>query len=306
MITPLILQIQEAALDSKSSVTDALRKAKIACLKLGLIEFGNWVDLELNGYVDKKVADLPEYRKLHGIPEAFNPYQCWRPIIFCSPEQQKNLSFAPIGMTIAAIEDSLRDANSNGAFIMPYPPGLHHELRKSLKNWGDDLHIKLDVLQVAHILHTVRNILLDWTLAMEKQGILGENLMFPPEERETSASVTARTVNNFHIEQVASFVQNAENSIVQGRIDSTLNLRKGACQLAQQVEQLLPAVHLEQSLQNETYAALDELKEAANSTSPDSGRLRKALESLKRVLAPAGEHLLKIAVDATVAKLIGS
>jgi hypothetical protein len=67
MTTPLILQIQEAALDSKSSVTDALRKAKIACVKLELAEFGNWVDLELNGYIGK-VSELPEYRKLRGIP----------------------------------------------------------------------------------------------------------------------------------------------------------------------------------------------------------------------------------------------
>jgi hypothetical protein len=55
MTTSLILQIQEAALDSKSSVTDALRKAKIACVKLGLTEFGNWVDLELTGYIGKKL-----------------------------------------------------------------------------------------------------------------------------------------------------------------------------------------------------------------------------------------------------------
>ncbi len=59
MSTPLILQIQQAAPDSKSSVTDALRRAKIACVKLELTEFGNWVDLELNGYMDKKVEETP-------------------------------------------------------------------------------------------------------------------------------------------------------------------------------------------------------------------------------------------------------
>ena len=105
MSTPLILQIQQAALDSKSSVTDALRRAKIACVKLELTEFGNWVELELNGYMDKKVEELPQYRKLHGIPEAFNPYQGWNPIIFQEPEQQKMWSLAPIGMSIAALED---------------------------------------------------------------------------------------------------------------------------------------------------------------------------------------------------------
>jgi hypothetical protein len=101
-------------------------------------------------------------------------------------------------MPIAALEDSLRDANSEGAFIMPYPPELDHKIRKSL-NWGDDIRIRLNSLDCANILHAVMNILLDWTLAMETQGILGENLTFSPEERERSA-----------------FVQNAENSVVQG------------------------------------------------------------------------------------------
>ena len=60
-----------------SSVTDALRKAKLACKKLDLREFGNWVDLELTGYMNKSSDEVPEYRKLHGIPEAFSPYQGW-------------------------------------------------------------------------------------------------------------------------------------------------------------------------------------------------------------------------------------
>jgi hypothetical protein len=209
-------------------------------------------------------------------------------------------------MAIGAIEDSLRDAKSTGAFYVPYPPEISHELRKSLNvNWINDLHIALNLLDCPYILHAVRNILLDWTIAMEKQGVVGGNLTFSPEERERSTSATAQTINNFHIQQVGSFVQNAENSVVQGGIESTLNLAAGVRNLVQQVEQLLPAAHLERSLQKETLAALDELKEVADSTSPDSGRLRKGLESLKRVLAPAGEHLLKIAVDAAVTKLLG-
>src|SRR5207237_8337181 len=130
----LILQIQEAALDSHSSVTDALRKAKVACAKLDLREFGDWIDLELEGYMDKPVERLPQYRKLHGIPKAFSPYQGWQPIIFRSNRQLENLSFAPIGMAIFAIESSLRDATAEGEFHFPYPPETLQELMKSL-NW---------------------------------------------------------------------------------------------------------------------------------------------------------------------------
>src|SRR5207248_1197071 len=302
----LILQIQEAALDSHSSVTDALRKAKVACAKLDLREFGDWIDLELEGSMDKPVESLPQYRKLHGIPKAFSPYQGWQPIIFRSNRQLENLSFAPIGMAIFAIESSLRDATAEGEFHFPYPPETLQELMKSL-NWGpSNIQVALSPPQVASIIESVRNILLNWTIDMERQGVLGHNFVFNQEEQMKSVLATAQTINNIHIGQVGSFVQSAENAIIQGEIASTINLRNGVRSLAEQVEQLLPASKLPPQLQRETRAALNELKDAADLPEPDSGRLRRGLQTLKRVLAPAGEHLLKIAVDAAVTKLTGA
>ena len=49
------------------------------------------------------------------------------------------------------------------------------------RNWGDDIHIKLNGLDRANILHAVRNILLDWTLAMEKLGMGNYVLDVEPE-----------------------------------------------------------------------------------------------------------------------------
>lgn len=173
-------------------------------------------------------------------------------------------------------------------------------------NWEpSNIQIALTVSQIAGIIEAVRNILLERTIEMEKQGVLGHDLLFTEEERDKSVLATAQTVNNFNIGQVGAFVQNAENTLVQGGIDSTLNLASGVRDLVQQVEQFLPAANLPATLQEEARTALDELKEAANNAKPDSGRLRKGLETLKRVLAPTGEHLLKIAVDAAVTKLIG-
>jgi len=43
-------------------------------------------------------------------------------------------------------------------------------------------------------LHAVRNILLDWTIEMEKLGVLGNDLIFTQEERTKSAEATAQTV----------------------------------------------------------------------------------------------------------------
>jgi hypothetical protein len=303
MAAPLIIQIQEATLDTKSSITDALRKAKLACTKLSLTEFGNWVDLELNGYMGKRAAELPEYRKLHGVPQAYSPYQGWQPIVFKSTKPLKSVSFAPVGMPISAIESLVRSANSGGVFHFPYPPELHQKLMESL-NWGpSNIQIQLGHSQVVNVIDAVRNMLLDWTIEMEKQGILGNDLIFTPEDRMKAA--TTHPVNHIHIGKVGAFVQHADRSVVQGGIESVLGLTEGVRNLVEQVEQLLPAANLPVQVQKDTHAALGELRTETASTSPDIGRLQRGLESLKRVLSPAGEHLVKIAVDAAVTKLLG-
>lgn len=302
MTEPLILQIQQAAIDSNSSVTDALRKAKIACVKLGLTEFGKWVDRELSGYMDMKVADLPPYRQLRGTPEGFNPYHGWYPIIFNSAQQQFNWSAAPIGMGVAHMEASLPKGKSRGAFAFPYPPDVKDDMLLSIQA-AKDVRVRLEVPQIVGLLQAVRDILLEWTLQMEKEGVLGQNLSFSVDERAKSEAPTAEAISHIHIAQVGMFVQNADHSVLQGGVGSSFSLVQQAQQFVQQVEKLLPAAEFPAAVQAEAKAALTEIKEAT--AHHDDGRIRKGLSVLKRALAPAGETLLKIAVDAAVTKLLG-
>jgi hypothetical protein len=72
-----------------------------------------------------------------------------------------------------------------------------------------------------------------------------------------------------------------------------------------QVEELLPGADLPKSVKENTETALAELKHAAEATTPDRGRLRSALQRLQQVVAPAGEHLLRIGVDAAVTRIFG-
>ena len=58
----LLRDIQTAAIDSNTNITDLLRKCKVLAVRLRSKEFETWVDHELNGYNDKK--DLPKYRIL--------------------------------------------------------------------------------------------------------------------------------------------------------------------------------------------------------------------------------------------------
>lgn len=301
---PLILQIQQDVLDNKMPITSALMKAKLACSKLGLAEFGAWVDNELNGYMDKVVTELPEYRKLHGTSEAYSPFQGWQPIIFATSKVETACSFAPVGMTISAIEASLRDTKSDGWFEFPYPTGLANKMRKAM-SWGDaSLRLRIPVPAVTNIVHAVRNILLEWTIKMEKEGVLGEGLAFSQSDREKSASATAQTINTFHINNVGALVQTAENSVVQGGVDSTFKLIGGVRDLLTQLDRALPGSDLPDNVQETANETLAELRAATNDPAPDIGRVRRGLGSLKRIMEEATGHLVASGAVAVIGKLL--
>jgi hypothetical protein len=74
-------------------------------------------------------------------------------------------------------------------------------------------------------------------------------------------------------------------------------------QFVEQVEQLLSAADVPKSVKEDTEAALSEVKQAT-AHPHESGKLRAALQRFGRAVAPAGEHLLRIAVDAGVSRLL--
>jgi len=301
MPLPLMLQIQQAVMDNDASVTEALRKAKLACSKLGLAEFGAWVDSELNGYTGP-VTELPAYRKLHGTPEAYNPYHGWQPINFQSAKSAEPFSFAPVGMTVSAIELSV-SGKADGAFEFPYPPTLANAIRKALNFGPLNVRLKISISAVADILHAVRNILLEWTVEMEKEGVLGNDLVFSPDDRAKSAAVTAQTVNNFHIQQVGALVQHANHSVVQGGVASTQTLAKDVLDLVDQLEKTISS-GLPADLQPQAAGALTELRAAATEPAPEAGKLRLGLESLKHVMEHAAGHLVGAGALHLIAELL--
>ncbi|MFQ6537677.1 MULTISPECIES: hypothetical protein [Aphanothece] len=58
----IVLQLQILATDKVNDISDLLRKALLVARKLGLVEFRQWIERELNGY-DSHV-DVPDYRRV--------------------------------------------------------------------------------------------------------------------------------------------------------------------------------------------------------------------------------------------------
>ena len=66
----LLDEICSDLVNESASLSNTLRKAKILANAIGLPEFREWVEFELNGY--KSLKDLPEYR--HFSPTNFGTF----------------------------------------------------------------------------------------------------------------------------------------------------------------------------------------------------------------------------------------
>ncbi|MBN2425024.1 MAG: hypothetical protein JXR46_12120 [Calditrichaceae bacterium] len=193
-MSSLVLELQNEAIDSQKSVVSLLRKALVISRKLNLVDFDNWINNELNGY--SKGDEIPEYRRVQGDVKAFNPYNgMWMPIVCEDSKKAEFMSTRMIGQKITELE-KIDLKGDSGVLHVPFAKNIETKLMNSM-----DLHSKPVLIvpstSVHGIIESVRNILLNWALKLEQQGVLGENLIFNEIEKTTALSNQQINITNF-------------------------------------------------------------------------------------------------------------
>jgi hypothetical protein len=125
--------------------------------------------------------DLPPYRRLRGQPKALHSCYGWQPIHFESPAHARFYSQAPIGQSLGAIEQSLTDDKRDGVHAFPYPPEIKAKLMKQVGFPFVDVCAHLEYGVVWNIIDQVRNLVLNWSLELEKVGAVGRDMIFTAE-----------------------------------------------------------------------------------------------------------------------------
>jgi len=208
-MSSLVLELQQETLNSQSRITDILRKALVVSNKLGIDDLTSWAKNELAGY--EKGADIPSYRKVKGRLMAHNPYHGWIPVIMEDSSSAKSLSERPIGQPISELEALCIDKDKGGLLTIP----LAHELLMEL--FGDTEEFRLGMIptlvvgrsSLNGVLDAVRNEILNWSLDLEKNGILGEGMTFSKEEIQRADSAT------YNIQSFQGVLGSVSNSSVQ-------------------------------------------------------------------------------------------
>lgn len=191
----LVLDLQQEVLKPDCDVLNALRKAHLIAVKLQLPEFDHWVCSELNGYSEEP-EKIPHYREIRGALKVHNPYHGWSAVQFQTNQQQEQFSVRKLREPLSQIIELSRTIK--GELGISLPAEIEEMIYRS-----SDMPARLDMMFCANpvclssIVEQVKNCLLEWTIRLEKEGVIGEGMRFSREETDMAKKVP-QTINNYY------------------------------------------------------------------------------------------------------------
>lgn len=277
----IVIELQRNALDRNVSVADLLRKALVVARKLKIKEFEDWISKELGGYSNN--SEIPDYREMDGRLEGLNPYRGWRSIVFPSTESEKMFSKRKSGQRIAEIENLLA-GQADMVAQMSLSPEQQQVICQLI---GSQVEIRLTISKASlvGVLDTVRNIILNWALKLEEDGMLGEGMTFSDNEK-TEAGKHSYNVNNFY-----GPITNTQ--IQQGSPESEQSIRvdgvsmDSVAQFINALREELPNLTIEDHARGELSSDMATVEAQISSPNPKDDIVRTGLGSIRRILEGA-------------------
>lgn len=191
MSEPMVLRFQRMALDNETSTSDLLRMAKAIAVKLQLTDVIEWIDFELDGY--PAGVTVPDYRITRGRILGHNPINGLIPMLISNQQDEDMLSTVHIRAPITEL--ALAYDNPGSTMVFPLSTEFSNQLQN---NQPDFLRFpivrRITQSKMLNVVEHIRNRLLSWSLELEQQGILGENLQFSQQDKVRAPMTT----NNFH------------------------------------------------------------------------------------------------------------
>ncbi|HBS80282.1 MAG: hypothetical protein CMK99_15835 [Pseudomonas sp.] len=208
MAQPIVIQLQELASDSGHDISDLLRKALVVATKLNLTEFREWILAELNGYAGAVNLRLPGYRVIHGDLRVQNPFHGLQP--FLVPQDVHDIvNKVHVTESVASIEQ-LIVGSKNGHLVFYFSPEQERVLMSMQQSIAPLRPLRaIGANKLTAILNTIRTRILEWSLSLEAEGILGDGFSFSTSEKQA-----AMHSQNIRIENFQGILGNVEGSSV--------------------------------------------------------------------------------------------
>lgn len=179
-----ITALQQLVLDPQSNLTDILRNALLISHKLGLDDFKSWCELELKGYDDIDESNIPEYRCVCG---SFH-------VLDVRNGRRQYVGDQAVGQIIrdGAIFFQETLASDKDFFDFRFPDDKNAILKKSfnLNSSNYIFYSKVHKISIKKVLEIIRTKVLEFSIELDKKGILGEDWEFTIEEKNMAINIT--------------------------------------------------------------------------------------------------------------------
>lgn len=222
-----MLQLQYLAQKTDSNIEELLRRSIFVATKLNLGDFESWCRQELFGY-SGDYESLPKYRKKRGKLYVRNPFHGLQPFYILDQETNDLITRADFAQSVGELENLI--SNADGWLEKQLSNTAIDFLLEAQGEYPSEPVLKVDKSLVQSVLTHVRNRIYDWSLTLEKSGILGEGMQFTREEKAKAMSNTTYNIGN--MQGIAGHVENSSvmqtNQMISNQIDlpTLLNILK--------------------------------------------------------------------------------
>lgn len=279
-MSSLVLELQRDLYDGEKSAIELLRKAYIVARKLKVKEFEKWINAELNGYNSEDI-DIPHYRNVSVSMIALNPVHGFIPVIINDANLLNLINNMQISQSISEIESLLKTCDNGMCATSKVPPELENALQPVLTG-NYPLYNSVDKSQLQGIIEGIKNVILNWSLKLEEDGIVGENMSFSEKEKE-KAIHSNYTINNFNGNltntQIQQHTQNSSQSIQ----NETIDLEK-INKVVELIKDNIDKIELDDEDLKEVDTKLEVIEKEILKTSTEKSVIKNSLKIIGQVM----------------------
>ena len=296
-MSKFVIELQKLCLDSEVACSDILQRAYFLAKKLEIKDLESYFVLEMQGYSDFS-EKIPRYMYVNVEYRFEIPSYGWRPFVIKRGIGFDNLLCRPIESSIIELEKLSEYGDSHLSF--PIPGEVQKLLNKQAKT-PVLVHICgfFEKAALTKIFQEVRKVILDWTLELEKKGILGEEYMFTEKEKESAKEISNVNITiNGNISD-SNVIGALQNSTVNK--ESTLDFDKVAL-ITKQISDNIQNIGLKEE---EKIAIINEITEIRFALeNKDSLKILTLLKHIKSICCGVTDSIIASGIIQQISNLL--
>lgn len=290
----IVLELQKEAMNTGVDISDLLIKAHVVAKKLKITEFDEWIESELNGYREKKI---PGYRNVNGNLKYYNPFHGYQDYLIEHEGISEALSNRKLCNPIAELED-LYKKGGNKPIVLSMPPEIRISFVKHFNAETAPEFLFITPSKLKSIFESVRKIILDWTLKLEEDGILGEDLKFTSVEKEIAVEKNSKYTTIIHDSIVQVGDKNIQNI-------NQIDLKEVETQL-KSIKEHLGKLELNNDVdKKELKVGIKTIESQLESQKPNQTIIKESFKSIRNILEGCASSAIAPILIAGITKLIG-